>query len=124
MTKIKYPEMRLNLQAYTNALANAEHQRTMWTNERRTAPWDNLTEIIHYFYDDTKLSSDPQDCVGVILYDAIEVEAVKRVTLAIDKVFSAYGTERLDTFYINVPEWVDVISASERLQCILSKRAV
>lgn len=81
---------------------------------QRSEP-DPLDEAVHFLFDDTTLSDDPDRALGLFLLDNEEVESVYRVVSALDQVLLIYGTERSDAFYLQQPEWKAVTQRRRQL---------
>ena len=75
MKPIWYPDMRANLQAFSESLADEAYQKRVWVERQPSKTQDNFADVAHFFYDDTTLASDPDQCVGWFLRDALEVAA-------------------------------------------------
>ena len=96
MGSLRYPEMRANLRAFTESLADQAYQKRIWIERQPSAAHDTFTDVVHFFYDDTRLADDPDGCVGWFLRDASEVGAVRALTSALDALFVELGTEQPD----------------------------
>ena len=108
---MKYPEMRSELLDYLEGLSNYSYQMSCWVN--RNCPDDiendELDYAVHFLFDDTALSSDPNKLIGYCLRNEGESRVVKEVCEAIEAVFSKYGYRLTDAEYIELPEWQSVI---------------
>jgi len=119
MTGVTYPYMRLDLREYADSLRDEAHQRLVWVSHLPSEKQDNFTDVVHFFYDDTSLASDPGRCVGVFLRDETEAAAVRALTSAIDALFAALGTEQPDDEYLRAPGWQLVVSRAKELVALL-----
>ena len=120
VTKLKFPAMRVDLVAFVAILADEVHQQSAWIQGNRMSVWDNFDEIVHFFYDDTSLNSEPERYIGKILLNQAEAEFVKSLISALDNLFDSYGTNRSDEFYINSAQWKDITSRAQRLSALLT----
>lgn len=111
---MKYPNMRLELLNYLQDLAS----RACLLPEGKAA--GRLDAAVHFLYDDTPLSEDPQALVGIMLRDEREVVAVQRVVRSLDDLFEAHGLERSDEEYSQTSEWRPVEEAAKAALVVLS----
>ncbi len=119
-TALRYPDMRTDLVACANALADDVHQRTVWLDQLPRRVWDNFNEVIHFLYDDTSLDQTPERYVGTILYGQDEVEAVRRLTISLDRLFERHGLKQTDAFYMASELWKVVQGEARSLSALLS----
>ncbi|GAA5784050.1 hypothetical protein YWS52_03690 [Chitiniphilus shinanonensis] len=75
---------------------------------------DDFDLAVHFIFDDTDLADDVQSCIGEFLFNEGEADCIALVVESIDAIFRKYGTKENDGFYINTPEWSDVVLHSER----------
>ena len=116
LSELKYPSMRDELIGYVDALASKEYQASAWVSGGGAAEHDELDYAIHFLYDDTSLATNPNKAIGWFLKDEREAEAVKRLIVALDKVFEVHGTDLDDAAYIASHEWNDVVAAAAGVQ--------
>ena len=116
---LQYPEMRRDLAAYTDSLRDDEYQRRVWLRREMGPQQDSFGDVVHFFYDDTKLADDPEACVGVFLHDGAEADAVKNLTCAIDAVFDEVGADADDDAYLRAREWPQVVQMAHQLANVL-----
>ena len=113
--------MREELVATLRSLADAEYQRNEWVNKAFPSgiEHDCFDYAVHFIYDDTSLAKNPERTIGLFLKDEKEVEMIKAVVVALERVFDALGMEATDKEYISSREWPDVLkAASEAWQAI------
>ena len=67
---------------------------------------------IGLLYDDTLLAENPETAIGIFLKDENEVQMIKTVVVALERVFDALGTNATDEEYISSREWSEVIKAA------------
>lgn len=115
-----YPAMRSNLQGFSESLADESYQKKVWIEHQLPSTRDTFTDVIHFIYDDTTLAGDPQKCVGLFLWDASEVAAVRTLTSAIDALFAELGTDRPDEDYLQAPGWPRVVDSAKKLVALLN----
>lgn len=121
MKPIWYPYMRADLRAFSESLADEAYQKRVWVERQPSKAQDNFTDVVHFFYDDTKLASYPDKCVGWFLRNASEVAAVRALTSAIDALFAELGTEQPDEAYLREPGWSEVVSRAKELVTLLDR---
>ena len=121
MKEVLYPYMRLDLREYADSLRDEAHQKRVWIEHLPSEKQDNFTDVIHFFYDDTTLAAHPDKCVGLFLWDASEVAAVRALTSAVDALFAEFGTEQPDEAYLRAPEWSQVVSRAKELVMLLDR---
>ena len=119
---MKYLQMRAELLDYLEGLSNIEYQRSCWI--RGICPegvqHDELDYAVHFFFDDTLLSAEPEKLIGFCLKDAVESSAVKDVCEKLSTVFQKYGKQLSDAEYIELPEWGSVIDSASRAHRIIA----
>lgn len=71
---------RISLVYYLTLMSETAYQLEDWINAPKVGP----EHIINFFYDDTTLADDPEDAIGYILKDEIEVEAIKSLIKHLD----------------------------------------
>lgn len=132
---LKSPQMREKLLENLMILADAEYQNQVWF-EQEFPPsidndcWDDVGVHLIYFefafdlvYDETSLVENPEGAIGIFLNDEREVELIKAVLRAIERVFVTVGIDATDREYISCPEWKDVLkTAANALQIMNSDR--
>ena len=118
---MKYPNMRNELISYLEGLSDWEYQKKCWIlNEcPNKVENDELDYAVHFLFDDTKLSSNPESLIGIFLKNKIEAQAVKSVCEELDKIFKKYGYDRSDKEYINFSEWPKVIKSASKAFSLL-----
>ncbi|MBU2714241.1 SCO4402 family protein [Zooshikella harenae] len=108
---MKYPAMRNELLSYLKDLSNWDYQNDCWVNGK--CPYgvehDELDYAIHFLFDDTVLSDDPESLIGVFLRNKEEADSIRSLCNELQIVFEKYGTELSDREYINLVEWKDVL---------------
>lgn len=120
---LKYPEMRLDLVAYTGSLRDRDHQRKVWVLHQSGGRQDSFMDVVHFFFDDTKLAEEPATCVGVFLRDQPEADAVDAVVGALDEVLDQVGPGKADADYLAAPGWDRVVTAATSLAHLLDSGA-
>jgi hypothetical protein len=73
-----------------------------------------LDYAIHFLFDDTSLADEPEKLIGYILANQKEVELIRGVTAALDKLLFELGTDKSDTEYLSSPLWNEVVKASKK----------
>lgn len=115
MSDLRYPQMRLELIEYINALSDISYQNRVWVGGILEGPvvHDEFDYAIHFLYDDTSLASDPFSMIGEVLRNSMEAEKISTLIKAIDLVFDKYGTKLSDAEYLRKPEWEAVVLAAQ-----------
>lgn len=109
--------MRDHLIGYLKDLSDTDMQKVGWTNANGA-----LDYAIHFLFDDTKLAADPADYIGWCLRDGNEAKAILKITVSIDALLNAHGTELKDIEYTSKPEWKIVVRAAESALSALNER--
>lgn len=111
---VKYPGMRDELLGYLQSLSDLSYQKSCWVahNCPEGIVHDELDYAIHFLFDDTKLSLDPDKCIGIFLRNHEEAEAIHLLCREIDEIFEKYG-DLTDAEYIALPEWSNVLDAAQ-----------
>lgn len=112
---MQYPELRQELIENLKILSDRGYQQAVWV-ARKFPPgieFDCLDYATNFLFADTKLSTNPDSLVGVMLIDQAEVDCVKKVTCALDRLLKTHGTDKSDAFYLSTAEWEDVLRTAE-----------
>ena len=120
MVDIRYPNMRADLCAYLDSLSDLHYQNYVWVQKHIPPSQDKFGDVIHFLYDDTKLSTAPFDCINTILRNQFEAEHIASLTLILDRIFEVYGLKLTDAEYMSKPEWkqvVELAAAAKRIIC-------
>ncbi len=95
---IRFPEIRLSLIEYLRDLSGV-NSRSL------SGPFD-IDDVYHFFFDDTDLVS-AHDCIGLILLNSAEVEAVSNIIEVLESLLNELGD--VNTFaYTKHPQWETV----------------
>ncbi len=125
MNDIRYPWMRAQFIDFVQGLADFSYQREHWQEFHDTEKeYDELDFTVHFFYDDTKLASDPESVIGSCLYDCEEAELVRSIVSALDIVFDKYELELKDKEYLEKPEWQAVVQAAIKALPVLEANGI
>ncbi|MBH0238941.1 SCO4402 family protein [Methylobrevis albus] len=111
---VKYESMRAELLGTLRCLGNARCQIDCWVHGKFPAgvEYEDFGLHVHFLFDDTLLSEDPERTIGFILETAAEAAAIKKLCDSLELIFGRYGTELADADDISKPEWVDVIRSA------------
>ncbi len=112
---LKYPSMRDELLETLQSLADLDYQRKIWVNKE--FPHENFYDDFDNtfrFIDDMSLMTDPESAIGIFLKDENEVQMIKAVMVALDRVFEALGMKATDEEYISCPEWSEVLKTASQ----------
>lgn len=123
---VKHPWWREELFRALRKLADVEYQQQVWIKHifPSNVTHDSLDEVIHILFDDTSLAESPEDTVGWILENEMEVEAVKQVSQALDSMLIVLGTDLSDAQYIASPYWNQIVETAATALSILEKKPV
>ena len=110
-SRVKYPEMRIELIGHLQALADPDYQKAAWINHQFPSGivYDEFNNAIHFLYDDTNLGENPEADIGDILKNKEESDVVTLLVREIDVLFDRYGLNLKDGEYISKPEWENVV---------------
>ena len=117
---VEFPSMRDDMIYYLERLQDEDFQRKAWVEknfENGQTPFD---DIIHFFFDDTKLSQDPSDCIGAFLLNEEEADAIRAVTSNIDLMVEHHGWKDTDAEHLGLPEWPAIVEAARRAHALIS----
>jgi hypothetical protein len=119
-SRIKFPEMRTELMSHLRALSDPDYQRMAWIDHRYPSgiKFDEFDYVIHFFYDDTDLASDPDSLIGEILENKEEASSIKQLVRELDALFDRYGLDLRDGEYMDKPEWMSIV-ARARESCLI-----
>lgn len=103
--------MRAELLGYLKDLSNWDYQNNCWVNGNCPPgiEHDELDYSIHFLFDDTALSDDPESLIGVFLKNKEEADLIGSLCNKLQMVFEKYGTELSDKEYIDLAEWKDIV---------------
>ena len=120
----KYPSMRHELLHNIYSLSDLGYQWRAWVKDELPPPkHDEFDYAVHFLYDDTTLAESPEECIGLFVKDEHEVQLIKAVIHAINRVFNVLGKECSDEQYISSLEWSEVLrTASEAWQAMSGKQ--
>jgi hypothetical protein len=111
--------MHDELKDYTEVLSDVEYQRRVWVDKEKPTSLMTFDDIIHFYFDDTDLSTDADGCIGWFLRNQAEADAVRQVVGVIDVVLDEYEGTATDAEYIRAPHWPDVVAAAKSLLAIM-----
>ena len=110
LSELEFPGMRTELIEHLQALSDAKYQRIAWVEHSLgEGKYDEFDYAVHFIYDDTNLSKNPELYIGSILIDKNESDSIKQLVKEIDIIFERYGLTLTDEEYISKPEWNNVI---------------
>ena len=123
---LQYPSIRKRYLEWLESLSDHDYQKQCWVEHNCPAPveYDCFDFSVSFLFDDTDLGSQPETLLGVCLIDSEEVEGSRRLGSAIDRVLDirpADGSDPTDAFYIQLPEWQEVLASSISMQTLLRK---
>ena len=110
LSELKFPGMRAELIEHLQALSDAKYQRIAWVEHSlEGGRYDEFDYAVHFIYDDTNLSENPELYIGTILINKNESDSIRQLVKEIDILFERYGLTLKDEEYISKPEWNNVI---------------
>ena len=112
---MKFPEMRKELLGYLKDLSNWDYQKECWVmgNCPAGVEHDELDYSIHFLFDDTALSDEPESLIGAFLKNKEEAVLISNLCEKLSFIFDKYGMNLSDKYYIEQAEWKDVIDAAK-----------
>jgi len=122
LSALKYPHMRDELIDHVKALSDVAYQQKYWIRGEVSdeVEHDELDYAIHFMYDDTCLSRNPSEAIGLFLKNDHEAALVGDLIAALERVLNIYGAKLRDEEYLQTSEWKDVISRAGKLKIELS----
>jgi len=120
---MKYPKMRTELLDYLENLSNWDYQNDCWVNGKCPSgiEHDELDYSIHFLFDDTALSDDPESLIDIFLKNKEEADSIRLLCDELQIIFKKYGTKLSDEEYINLAEWKNVVRAAQAAFAKLSQ---
>ena len=112
-SELTFPEMRTELIEYLQGLSDEKYQRIAWVEHSLEGKYDEFDLAVHFLYDDTKLSDNPDLYIGDILLNKDESDSIKCLAREIDIIFERYGLTLSDEEYISKPEWKNVVAKAK-----------
>jgi hypothetical protein len=108
---VKFPEMRDQVIASVQSLADPSHQKLRWGRYDECVNYfDNLTLNVHVLYDDCQVLPEPSRSIGAVLYED-EVQALRDLHAALgpmlDDLQDSSGSD-----YLADPRWSEVVEAA------------
>ena len=91
------------------------------SKERSFTQTETIDDIVHFFFDDTGLADDVDECIGLYVRDAREAAYIRSVVEAMDIVLSKYGTKSKDAEYVTMPEWQHVLVTAKAALAVVSE---
>lgn len=120
VSTVQYPEMRQQVIAALESLADPEHQRTQWgVVEPGVSYYDDLTLNVHILYDDCVVLPDPTSRVGTMLFED-EVPALRDLDGVFGPLLDELG-DAPDEVYLADPRWPAVVRAARRALDVMLK---
>jgi hypothetical protein len=113
---VECPEGREEIVANITYLSDIEYQKRVWLHQDKweEVGYGNFDLAVHCFFDDRPdLAEDPHSSIGFYLVDANEADAIKFLTVTIDRLLNRYGRSLTDEQYIEKPEWQEVVEAAK-----------
>jgi hypothetical protein len=113
--KIQSEYKRADLRSILTALGDIAYQQACWV-ERRCPPgseYDNVHIAFSFLLDDTTFLDNPTSETGVSVYTGEEASAIQPVSKMLYVIVTKYGDRHQDEYYINLPEWKDVVKYSK-----------
>lgn len=120
MLVLRLMNRRAYLTDFLEELASPEMQKLNWFPDAAGEVKTSFDWAVHFLFDDTLLFDAPLNEVGWFLYTIEEVEAVKKLTEAIDDMLHRYG-DVAGSEYVNKPQWRSVVSAAKIANDLVQK---
>jgi hypothetical protein len=118
------PERRNTLIHLLRELSSPDLQQRWWINHEDAPNISGVDQVVHFFFDDTDLSSNPSAEIGQALLNLSEAEALKPLIDVLDRMITRLG-DTTSKRYIDDSEWSDVVTlardAAETISDIESK---
>lgn len=112
MSRIRFPDMRLQVITALKSLSDPQHQRLRWGRfEEGVTYYDDLTLNVHILYDDCMVLPHPQAAVPGVLHEA-EVPAFLELERALGPMIQDLG-DKPDKTYITDRRWTSVLNAAQ-----------
>jgi hypothetical protein len=98
-------------------LADLDYQYNAWVKGKFPPgiEYDDIAEVVHFFFDDTGLADEPESAIGHLLVDENELQAVKRLVSKLDIVIDNYAVEEPSEAksILKSREWKQVVQAAK-----------
>lgn len=111
---VEYPSMRYEVIESLKVLSDIEYQRQAWVNHifPEGIEFDHFDIAIDLILEDLELIDLPENTLGGVFENQEEIDAVREVALAMDRVLKIYGPSLSDEEYISTLEWTEVLSTA------------
>ncbi len=111
---VRDPSMRNEVVESLKSLSDLEYQRQAWVNHifPEGIEFDHFDIAIDLILEDLELIEKPENTLGGVFENQEEIDAVRELALAMDRVLKIHGPSLSDEEYISTPEWTDVLSTS------------
>lgn len=107
---VRFPEMRLQIKAAVDELADPGRQQRVWLSD---VPAARFGDVIHWLYDDSPgLFEDPHKTVGVYLVSDQEAAVIASLFRSLEAMFSKMGLDRSDAEYMESDHWPQVVRSA------------
>lgn len=121
---LKHPDVRANLLWFLDSLRDRDYQEKCWIG--RECPsgvvYDSFDMAVSFLFDDNDFNSAPEKQIGYSLYSVREADLIYRLCKQIDAILLEHGVGHADLYYIQLPEWKNVLDlASKCYQHLLSQ---
>ena len=110
---VKYPDLRRECIGYMRGLADPEYQERVWIKGIAPPNYvDSFGDTVGFFFDGCTLGEDVEGCIGEILEDASEAQAVREVMDGLHLLLKKYGKRLKDNEYMAKPEFAAIVQAA------------
>ena len=118
--RLSSPELRKELLEILRELLDIEHPRQFKVNNEFLLEFkddysDCIVQFIYFrlgcnfLYARTSLMENPERAISIFLHNQKEVQTIKAVVQALERVFTVVGIDALTEEYLSCSEWLDVI---------------
>ncbi|WP_328672382.1 SCO4402 family protein [Streptomyces sp. NBC_00328] len=113
---VEFPNVRINVVAALEALADPDHQQRVWRDRMPRADYavNNLDLVVHVLFDDSRVLDDPEPPVGEVLASAREVRAARELAEVLGRLIDELGDVG-DEVYLASPRWPAVVTAARSM---------
>jgi hypothetical protein len=115
MINLAYPQLRGNIEAAIEGLADTELQERAWIGRkpRPSGECPRFDDAIHWLFDDSGLDEGVYACIGYMFYDEQEARSVEGLMKRLDELFGKYGKNAPFDAYFHTPEWPAIVANAD-----------
>jgi hypothetical protein len=113
---VEFPNVRSNVVAALESLADPEHQHRVWRDRapRADDAVDDFGLVVHVLFDDSRVLDDSEPPLGEVLASEREVRAARELAEVLGPLIDELGDVD-DEVYLASPRWPAVVAYARNM---------